>query len=165
MSAGRLLRTCAIAAVLAVAAVAAWVSYLHALIVVREAGQAGAVVYAYPALTDGLIFMASMALLDAARRKAAAPPLARWLLALGIAGTAFANVYSGLSCGALGAAVAAWPAVVFVGSYELLILIIRARPGTRVPTIRALKEACGVGQPAAERFQAYLSNGHEAARG
>jgi hypothetical protein len=51
--------------------------------------------------------------------------LARWLLGLDIAATLAANVAHGLSHGPVGAAVAAWSAVALVGSYELLMMIIR----------------------------------------
>jgi hypothetical protein len=44
---------------------------------------------------------------------------------LGIATTLAANVAHGLGHGLIGATVAAWPAVALVGSYELLMLIIR----------------------------------------
>jgi hypothetical protein len=53
-----------------------------------------------------------------------------WLLGLGIAATLAANVAHGLGHGPAGAAVAAWPAVALVGSYELFMTIIR---GARQP--------------------------------
>ena len=56
------------------------------------------------------------------------PALAQWLLGLGIAATLAANVAHGLGHGPVGAAVAAWPAVALVGSvgsYELLMMVIR----------------------------------------
>ena len=56
--------------VLGVAGTAGWVSYLHALDVVRLAGEAGPAAYAYPVCTDGLVYMSSMVLLSAARTKA-----------------------------------------------------------------------------------------------
>jgi hypothetical protein len=74
---------------------------------------------------DGLIYASSMVMLDSARRKAPVPGLARWLLGLGIAATLAANVAHGLGDGLIGAAMAAWPAVALVGSYELVMLIIR----------------------------------------
>ena len=125
----RAMRWSTIAAVTAVAAVAGWVSYEHALAVVRAHGEAGAVAQVYPITVDGLIYSASMVLLDAARRGARAPRLARWLLGLGIAATLAANVTAGLRFGPVGAIVAAWPAVALVGSYELLMLIIRSGAG------------------------------------
>lgn len=67
-----------------------------------------------------------MVMLDSARRKAQVPVLARWLLGLGIAATLAANVAHGLGHGPAGAAVAAWPAVALVGSYELLMMVIRS---------------------------------------
>jgi hypothetical protein len=48
------------------------------------------------------------------------------LLGLGIGATSAANVGHGLGHCVVGAAVAAWPAVALVGSYELLMLIIRS---------------------------------------
>jgi hypothetical protein len=51
--------------------------------------------------------------------------LARCLLALGIAATLTANMAQGWSHGPVGAVVAAWPAVSLVGSYELLVWLIR----------------------------------------
>jgi len=53
------------------------------------------------------------------------PPLSRWLLGLGIAATLAANVAHGLGHGLTGAAMAAWPGVALVGSYELLMMVIR----------------------------------------
>jgi hypothetical protein len=127
-----------VAVVAAVAGVAGWVSYEHALDVIRAHGETGTISQVYPVTVDGLIYSASMVLLDAARRKADAPVLARWLLGLGIAATLAANVAAGLHYGPLGAVVAAWPAVALVGSYELLMLLIRsgatAEPATAADT-------------------------------
>ena len=67
-----------------------------------------------------------MVMLDCARRKVPVPAPARWLLGLGITATLAANVAHGLGHGLTGAAVAAWPAVALVGSYELLMMIIRS---------------------------------------
>jgi hypothetical protein len=64
------------------------------------------------------------------------PALARWLLGLGIAATLAANVAHGLGHGPIGSAVAAWPAVALVGSYELLMMIIRGAQGSvEVPAV------------------------------
>ena len=79
-----------------------------------------------PLTVDGLIYASSMVMLDSARRKVPVPPLARWLLSLGIVATLAANVAHGLGQGPSGAVVAAWPAVALVGSYELLMVIIRS---------------------------------------
>jgi hypothetical protein len=139
-----------VAAVVLVAAVAGWVSYLHAWEVIRAHGEPGMVGRLYPATVDGLIYMSSMVLLDAARRRQRAPAIARWLLAAGIAATLFANVVAGLGHGPLGAAIASWPALALVGSYELLMALIRARsseaPGA---TERAAKHAAGPAVPEA----------------
>jgi hypothetical protein len=125
----RAIRWSTIAAVTGVAIVAGWVSYEHALAVVRAHGETGTVAQVYPVTVDGLIYSASMVLLDAARRGVRAPGLARWLLACGIGATLAANVAAGLHFGPVGAVVAAWPALALVGSYELLMLIIRSSAG------------------------------------
>jgi hypothetical protein len=64
-------------------------------------------------------------MLDAVGRDVWVPALARWLLGLGIVATLAANVAHGLGHGLIGAAVGAWPAVALVGSYELLMMVIR----------------------------------------
>ena len=127
-------------------------------------------------------------MLDSARRKTPIPVLARWLLGLGIAATLAANVAHGLGHGLIGAAVAAWPAVALVGSYELLMMVIRSSqvpagclPDTgrdadpleeqaaelfaeqlaadRVPSVRAIRAQLHVGQPRAQRLRGHLATG------
>jgi hypothetical protein len=66
-----------------------------------------------------------MVILYAARHRIPVPALARWLLGLGIAATLTANMAQGWSHGPVGAVVAAWPAASLVGSYELLVWLIR----------------------------------------
>ena len=111
---------------LGVAAVAAVASYEHAYDLVRAHGEAGWTARLVPLTVDGLIYASSMVMLDSARRKTPVPALARWLLGLGIVTTLAANVAHGLGHGLMGAAVAAWPAVALVGSYELLMMVIRS---------------------------------------
>lgn len=131
MTGDTLIRWSTVAAVLLVAAVAGTVSYLHALAVVSAHGETGFVARIYPGTIDGLIYAASMVLLDSARRRLPAPPLALWLLGAGIAATVAVNVLDGVGHGILGALVAAWPALALVGSYELLMHLVRS--ATRAP--------------------------------
>ena len=89
-----------------------------------------------PATIDGLVYASSMVNLYAARHRLPVPALARWLLALGIVATLAANMAQGWYHGPVGAVIAAWPAVSLVGSYELLLWIIRtaaAGEPARVP--------------------------------
>jgi hypothetical protein len=125
MAAERIIRWTTAGAVLGVATVAAVASYEHACALVRMHEQAGWTGRVIPLTVDGLIYASSMVMLDAARRKLPVPALARLLLGLGIATTLAANVAHGLGHGLIRAAVAAWPAVALVGSYELLMLITR----------------------------------------
>src|SRR5262245_55952370 len=112
-------------AVLCVATVAAVVSYDHAYALVRAYGEDGWTARLVPLTVDGLIYASSMVLLHSARRGLPVPPLARWLLGVGITATLAANAAHGLGHGPIGAVVAAWPAVALVGTYELLMLLIR----------------------------------------
>jgi hypothetical protein len=121
----RVIRLSTAAAVLAVAGIAAYVSYWHAYAVVRVHGESGITARLEPATIDGLVYASSMVVLYAARHRVPAPSLARWLLGLGIAATLTANMAQGWSRGPVGAVVAAWPAVSLVGSYELLVWLIR----------------------------------------
>ena len=114
-----------------VAIVAAIISYDHVYELVRSHGESGPTARMVPLTVDGLIHSSSMVLLRCARHRVAVPALARWLLGLGIAATLASNIAHGLGRGPVGAIVAAWPAVALVGSYELLMMIIRGAP--RVP--------------------------------
>lgn len=107
---------------------------------------------------------------------------------MGIAATLAANVAHGLGHVLTGAAVAAWPAVALVGSYELLMVVIRSSqvpaggaPETghgadplqeqvvelfaaqlgadRVPSVRAIRAELHVGQPRAQRLRDFLATG------
>jgi len=130
-AADRVIRWSTALAVVGVAAVAAVVSCEHASDLVREHGETGWTGRLIPLTVDGLIYASSMVMLDSARRNVRVPGLARWLLGFGIVATLAANVAHGLGHGIIGAAVAAWPAVALVGSYELLMMIIR---GAQTPT-------------------------------
>jgi Protein of unknown function (DUF2637) len=121
----RAIRLSTAAAVLAVAGIAAYVSYWHAYAVLRAHGESRITARLEPATIDGLVYASSMVILYAARHRAPVPSLARWLLGLGIAATLTANMAQAWSHGLVGAVVAAWPAVSLVGSYELLVWLIR----------------------------------------
>jgi hypothetical protein len=129
----KLVRVAAVLAVVAVAGVAGYVSYWHAVEVVGHNGEPGTIAHLYPAAIDGIVIAASMVLLDAARHGEDAPRLAWGLLGSGIAVTLAANVTYGEQFGLGGSLWAAWPALAFVGCYELLLLLARAsarRSGT-----------------------------------
>jgi hypothetical protein len=124
--ADRLIRITTALAVVAVAAVAAVISYRHAYELVHSHGESVPTARLVPFTVDGLIWAASMVILDASRRRQPAPPLAKWSLAVGIVATVGANVAHGTSHGAIGAVVSAWPALALVGSFELLMTLTRA---------------------------------------
>jgi Protein of unknown function (DUF2637) len=126
MTADRLIRITTALAVVAVAAVAAIISYQHAYELVRSHGEAGATARLLPLTVDGLIWAASMVILDSSRRSQRVPRLAAWSLGVAIVATIGANLAHGLGHGPIGALVSAWPALALVGSYELLMMLIRA---------------------------------------
>ena len=130
----RVIRLSTAAAVVGVAGIAAYVSYWHAYEVVRAHGEAGITARLEPATIDGLVYSSSMVVLYAARHRVRVPGLARWLLALGIVATLAANMAHGWVHGPIGAAVAAWPAASLVGSYELLLWLIRTAGADREPS-------------------------------
>jgi Protein of unknown function (DUF2637) len=121
----RLIRITTALAVAAVAGVAAVISYQHAYELVTSHGETGLTARLLPFTVDGLIWAASMVVLDASRRHHPVPPLAMWSLAVGIVVTIGANLAHGLNHGPVGALVSAWPALALVGSFELLMLLIR----------------------------------------
>jgi hypothetical protein len=141
----RLIRITTALAVVAVAVVAAVISYRHAYELVHAHGESGTTARLMPFTVDGLIWAASMVILDASRRNQAGPVLAKWRLGVGIVATIGANVAHGLSHGAIGAFISAWPALALVGSYELLMLLTRNVTDT---TATDEYDRCLSGQPA-----------------
>jgi hypothetical protein len=132
----RAIRASATAAVLSVAGIAAYISYWHAYDVISAHGESGVTARLEPATIDGLVYCSSMVVLYAARHQLRVPALARWLLGLGIVATLAANLAHGWPDGPIGATVAAWPAASLVGSYELLLWLIRtasARAADHLP--------------------------------
>lgn len=123
----RLIRITTALAVLAVACVAAIISYQHAYELVSSHGEHGLTARLLPFTVDGLIWAASMVVLDASRRNHRVPRLAAWSLGAGILATVGANLAHGLGHGPIGALVSAWPALALVGSFELLMLLIRTQ--------------------------------------
>jgi hypothetical protein len=73
----RLIRITTALAVVAVAVVAAVISYQHAFELVRSHGESGLTARLLPFTVDGLIWAASMVVLDASRRGQPVPRLAR----------------------------------------------------------------------------------------
>ena len=127
----RLIRITTALAVVAVAVVAAVISYQHAYELVRSHGESRVTARLLPFTVDGLIWAASMVVLDASRRNQPVPRLAAWSLGTGIVATVGANLAHGVGHGPVGALVSAWPALALVGSFELLMMLIRAGRGTR----------------------------------
>jgi hypothetical protein len=161
----RVIRLSTAAVVLAVAGIAAYVSYWHAYAVVRAHGEAGITALFEPATIDGLVYASSMVVLYAARHRVPVPSLARWLPGLGIAATLTANMAQGWSHGLVGAVVAAWPAVSLVGSYELLVWLIRTcGAAARGPSAEHLGDVRpALLQRVLSRSQALTANGPEGA--
>ncbi len=121
----RLIRITTALAVVVVAVVAAVISYRHAYELVRAHGESGTTARLVPFTVDGLIWAASMVMLDASRRTQPVPALAKWSLGVGIAATIGANVAHGMSHGPIGAIISAWPALALVGAFELLMTLTR----------------------------------------
>jgi hypothetical protein len=147
-AADRGIRVSATVAVLGVAGIAAYISYWHAYEVISAHGESGVTARLEPATIDGLVYCSSMVVLYAARHRLPVPRLARWLLALGILATLAANLAHGWSHGPIGATVAAWPAASLVGSYELLLWLIRIAASGAVASEPAAVLSLGAGWPA-----------------
>ena len=116
---------------MAVAVVAAIISYQHAYELVRSHGESGETAQLLPFTVDGLVWAASMVVLDASRRNQPVPRLADWSLGAGIVATVGANLAHGVGHGAVGALVSAWPALALVGTFELLMTLIRSGYGSQ----------------------------------
>ncbi|WP_169809406.1 DUF2637 domain-containing protein [Actinomadura chibensis] len=107
---------------IAVAAVAAAISYAHAFDLVRSHGT-GVTARLIPLPVDGLIWVASMVILDSSRRHRPVPALARWSPAAGICATV-ARTWRGVPPTAPSAPSSTpSPPLILVGSFELLMAV------------------------------------------
>jgi hypothetical protein len=111
-----------------VAAIAAIVSYVHVASLAIRYGQPLLAAYLLPVSIDGLVAVASLVMLRAARTNVSAPWLARTGLVLAVMATLACNVAYGLPHGWPGALLSGWPAVAFVVSAEMAISMTRRRP-------------------------------------
>ena len=98
----------------------------------RSHGESGLTARLLPFTVDGLIWAASMVVLDASRRNQPVPRLAARSLGAGIVATVSANLAHGVGHGPVGALVSAWAALALVGSFELLIMLIRTGRGAQI---------------------------------
>lgn len=121
----RIIRWSAGMAVSIVTGIATVISYGHAHELVLAHGETGRTAAALPLTVDGLIATCSLVIYDCARRDRRAPWHAWALLGAGVVATLGANVAHGLAHGWVGAVVGAWPALVAVGSFELLLRLVR----------------------------------------
>jgi hypothetical protein len=161
----KLTRIIAVAAAVAVTAVAAMISYQHAVEVVTRHGAAGLTGHLYPVVIDGPLVVASMVVVDSARRREPAGALAWLTLTAGIMATVTVNLLSGIQYGILGAIIAAWPAAAFAGAYELLMVLVRRSAGRRTapdqaasaPALSAVTPAEAESAPAPDLRQAQVA--------
>jgi hypothetical protein len=127
----------AVAVLLAVAAAAAYVSYHHFYGLAIALGERHDMAILYPAMSDGVIVMASLVMVYCSRRQIRVPVLAWVALTLGGAVTLAANVAHGWSGGLGSRLVSALAPLAFAGAYELLMWIVR---NTRRPSVEASAE-------------------------
>jgi hypothetical protein len=125
----RLIKITTAAAVITVAAVAAVISYQHAYELVRSHGESGLTARLLPFTVDGLIRAASTVVLDASRRDQPVPRLAAWSLGTGIVAWSAPTWRTAWGSGRLARWSAPGPALALVGSFELLMMLIRAGRG------------------------------------
>ncbi|WP_084772128.1 DUF2637 domain-containing protein [Nonomuraea candida] len=122
----------AVAVLLAVAGAAAYVSYHHFYGLAIALGERHDMAILYPAMSDGVIVMASLVMVYCSRRRIRVPVLAWVALALGGSVTLAANVAHGWSGGLGSRLVSALAPLAFAGAYELLMWIVR---NTRRPSV------------------------------
>jgi hypothetical protein len=114
----RFIRITTALAVEAVAMVAAIISSQHAYELVRSHGEFGLTARLLPFTVDGLIWAASIVVLDACRQNWPVPRLAAWSLGAGIVATVGANLAHGVGHGPVGALASVWPALALVGTEQ-----------------------------------------------
>jgi hypothetical protein len=117
----RVIRGGLVVSLTVVTGVAVVISYGHLLDLARSKGETGASAATLPITVDGLVFAASLVILNAARHRSRPPVLAWVMLLAGIAATLAGNVAHGVTHGIAGAVIAGWPAAVAAGLFHLAI--------------------------------------------
>jgi hypothetical protein len=103
----------------AVAGIAAWSSYHHMIDVALRYGERAEVAYALPISVDGMLVVASVAMVDDQRALRRIRPIARIAFTTGVAASVAANITAAQP--SIGARiVAAWPALALLLVVELL---------------------------------------------
>jgi hypothetical protein len=126
MNAGRLARNVSTAAV---ASIAAWSSWSHMVDVALAYGERASVAYVLPISVDGMLVVASTAMVDDRRAGRPVRWSARIAFVAGVGASMAANIAAAQP--SLGArVVAAWPAVALLLVVEMLSRTRRARPDT-----------------------------------
>ena len=121
----RWIRRAMVLVALAVAAFAAIQSYQHIYALAIAGHEDKLSARLLPLSVDGLIMAASLIMLYSAISGKQVHPLARLMLISGIGATVAANVLFGLPFGSIAAITSAWPALAFVGTVEMLVILMR----------------------------------------
>ncbi|MEV6159445.1 DUF2637 domain-containing protein [Nonomuraea sp. NPDC052129] len=121
-----LIRSVAVLVVLGVAAAAGYVSYHHFFALSIALGEHRDMAILYPAMSDGVIVMASLVMVHCSRRGVPVPLLAKAALVGGGVVTLIANVANGWDGGTGSRLLSALAPIAFVGAYELLMWLIRS---------------------------------------
>jgi hypothetical protein len=125
MTADTSIRRLTAAAVMLVAAIAAVVSFIHIQHLAASHGQTELAAYLLPVSVDGTVAAASLSMLWAARTGLPTAWISRCMLTLGVGATLAANVAYGAPFGLSGELLSGWPAVAFVGSVEMVLVMVR----------------------------------------
>jgi hypothetical protein len=132
-----------------VALIAGVVSFSHIADLGLRTGQSPVDAHLLPLAVDGLIVSGSVILLAGSRLG--------WIgVALGVAGTLYANVMSGLPRGPLAATVSAWPAIAFTVASFMLERWLKAQVGQASGEIHHYES----GPESAAPDPPAVSNGH-----
>ncbi|MBF8192441.1 DUF2637 domain-containing protein [Nonomuraea sp. K274] len=125
----------AVIVTLGVAAAAGYISFRHFVDLAIKLGENPSEAFLYPAAAEGMIIMASLVKLYCSRRTIRTPFLAWACLAFGVIVAVVVNVVHGSTRGTGSALLAALAPVAFLGSYELLMRLIRLVRVTAAPAV------------------------------
>ncbi|GAA2220322.1 hypothetical protein GCM10009850_122230 [Nonomuraea monospora] len=141
---------------LGVAGAAGYVSYHHFYALAISLGERHDMAVLYPAMSDGVIVMASLVMVYCSRRKLPVPVLAYVALGMGGVVTLVANVAHGWSGGVGSRLLSALAPVACVAAYELLMWLVRSGRNT-VPVTDEMDHACRCEETSAEVAQTALA--------
>lgn len=144
----------AVVVTMAVGAAAGYISFSHFVALAVSLGEPGGQAFLFPAAAEGMVIMAGLVMLYCSRKDLPVPLLVWACMAFGVGVALVVNIVHGMARGTGAAALAALAPIAFLGSYELLMRLIRlVREAAMHAAAPAVEHVCPAPEPVELRVE------------